>query len=265
MALALTQSLLQEGRCDAAAAAAACGAAFDPKRAYRQFDRNVYQALKDGDDYRETSARWEGWARLGPPAWLPARGDAGPAWRCPCWSGCRCRGMQGQGPAAQHTQQRRTAPHLQLHARALPGATACNCRLPPLTANACQRQRRRYLLAARGAGGVARVHPLGLAYRGASPELLQQATDAALLCSHNYAEGLDAARVQAAAVGWLACREPGQPGCSPSALLEHLGSLAQFERLRKSLKLMRLWVSVAQRRHTLPPRMRRGVPRQLCS
>ena len=91
---------------------------------------------------------------------------------------------------------------------------------------------------------MARIHPLGLAYRGASPELLQLATDAALLCSHNYPEGLDAARVQAAAVGWLACRQAGQPGCSPGALLDHLSSLAQSERLRKSLKLMRLWVSV---------------------
>ena len=72
MALALARSLLQEGRCDAAAAAAACGAAFDPKRAYRQFDRNVYQALQDGDDYRETSARC---GRLG-----QARACCLPAW-----------------------------------------------------------------------------------------------------------------------------------------------------------------------------------------
>jgi hypothetical protein len=60
MTIALTRSLVQQRRCDAAAAAAAYGAAFDTKRMYRQFDRNVYQDLSDGEDYRETSGRCVG-------------------------------------------------------------------------------------------------------------------------------------------------------------------------------------------------------------
>ncbi len=87
-----------------------------------------------------------------------------------------------------------------------------------------------------------RVHPLGLAHRNAEPACLAAAVNAALLSTHNYPDGLDAARVQAAAAAWLAGRQLGEAGCTPTKLLDHLIPLAQGERLRKSLKLMRLWV-----------------------
>lgn len=93
------------------------------------------------------------------------------------------------------------------------------------------------------------MHPLGLAHRNADPACLAAAVNAALLSTHNYPDGLDAARVQAAAAAWLAGRQLGEPGCTPSKFLDHLIPLAQGDRLRKSLKLMRLWVAKVNSKH----------------
>lgn len=49
-----------------------------------------------------------------------------------------------------------------------------------------------------------RIAPVGLAYRNAPPEVLRGAVTAALLATHVHPEAVDAATVQAAAVGLLA-------------------------------------------------------------
>jgi hypothetical protein len=91
MAIALARSLVGEQRCNAAAAASAYGAAFDRSRVYRQFDRNVYLDLRDGEDYRETSGRWG-------PRWLDSW-LAAPAWQASAAIGWHQQASAGIGRA----------------------------------------------------------------------------------------------------------------------------------------------------------------------
>lgn len=55
-----------------------------------------------------------------------------------------------------------------------------------------------------GNGGAMRIAPVGLAYRHASDEVLHQAVEAALLCTHVHPEAIDGAFIQAKAVAILA-------------------------------------------------------------
>ena len=55
-----------------------------------------------------------------------------------------------------------------------------------------------------GNGGAMRIAPIGLAYRHASDEVLRQAVDGALLCTHVHSEAIDGAFIQAKAVAMLA-------------------------------------------------------------
>lgn len=61
-----------------------------------------------------------------------------------------------------------------------------------------------------GSGGAMRIAPVGLAYRNASDELLLQAVEAALLCTHVHPEAIAGAYLQAKAVALLAAADPGK-------------------------------------------------------
>lgn len=58
LAIALAQSLIAAGRCDAATGAGHYGAAFDVSRGYRHMESGVYEALKEGVDHTETASRF---------------------------------------------------------------------------------------------------------------------------------------------------------------------------------------------------------------
>lgn len=59
-----------------------------------------------------------------------------------------------------------------------------------------------------GNGGAMRIAPVGLTYRHASDELLREAVEAALVCTHVHPEAIDGAFVQAKAVATLATTDP---------------------------------------------------------
>ncbi|KAK9824227.1 hypothetical protein WJX72_008668 [[Myrmecia] bisecta] len=86
-------------------------------------------------------------------------------------------------------------------------------------------------------GGAMRIAPVGLAYRNASPAVLEQAVREALLCTHVHPEGVDGAFIQAAAVAALARSTPAGsgPAGSPAALLTLLTPLANTKSMRDKL------------------------------
>ncbi len=51
LALALSRSLVAEGRCNAAAVAAEYARCYDPRRGFREYDLRILDALKEGEDY----------------------------------------------------------------------------------------------------------------------------------------------------------------------------------------------------------------------
>ena len=59
-----------------------------------------------------------------------------------------------------------------------------------------------------GNGGAMRIAPVGLAYRNASNDVLHQAVEAALLCTHIHPEAIDGAFIQAKAIAILATSDP---------------------------------------------------------
>jgi poly(ADP-ribose) glycohydrolase ARH3 len=59
-----------------------------------------------------------------------------------------------------------------------------------------------------GNGGAMRIAPVGLAYRHASDEVLHEAVEAALVCTHVHPEAIDGAFVQAKAVATLTTADP---------------------------------------------------------
>jgi poly(ADP-ribose) glycohydrolase ARH3 len=61
-----------------------------------------------------------------------------------------------------------------------------------------------------GNGGAMRIAPVGLAYRHASDDVLHQAVEAALLCTHVHPEAIDGAFIQARAVATLATTDPAE-------------------------------------------------------
>ena len=59
-----------------------------------------------------------------------------------------------------------------------------------------------------GNGGAMRIAPVGLAYRHAAPEVLYQAVEDALVCTHVHPEAIDGAFIQAKTVAMAATTDP---------------------------------------------------------
>ena len=81
-----------------------------------------------------------------------------------------------------------------------------------------------------GNGGAMRIAPVGLAYRNAAAEVLADAVEDALLCTHVHPEAIDGALVQAKAVAIAAATDP-----------KALGPLVRQHRERRSSGAMRSW------------------------
>ncbi len=83
-----------------------------------------------------------------------------------------------------------------------------------------------------GNGGAMRIAPVGLAYRHASDEVLHQAVEAALLCTHVHPEAIDGAYIQAKAVAVLGTTDPA--GFDRRSFVESLvGQSTRFANQRK--------------------------------
>lgn len=88
-----------------------------------------------------------------------------------------------------------------------------------------------------GNGGAMRIAPVGLAYRHAGGELLHQAVEAALLCTHVHPEAVDGALVQAKAVG-EAAKTADPSGLDVEALPGTLRQLSHTAVMREKLDLL---------------------------
>ncbi len=71
-----------------------------------------------------------------------------------------------------------------------------------------------------GNGGAMRIAPVGLVYRHAAPEVLHQAVEDALVCTHVHPEAIDGAFIQARAVATAATTDPAD--FDPRRLLDEL-------------------------------------------
>lgn len=87
-----------------------------------------------------------------------------------------------------------------------------------------------------GNGGAMRIAPVGLAYRHAAPDILEQAVKDALLCTHVHPEAVDGAFVQARAVGWAAIADPD--GFDPQQLLRELLGAARTTIVQAKLEAL---------------------------
>ncbi len=87
-----------------------------------------------------------------------------------------------------------------------------------------------------GNGGAMRIAPVGLAYRNAPPEILQEAVEDALLCTHVHPEALDGALVQAKAVAIAATASPDS--FDPNAMLQTLLPVCRTEIMAARLKVL---------------------------
>jgi poly(ADP-ribose) glycohydrolase ARH3 len=83
-------------------------------------------------------------------------------------------------------------------------------------------------------GGVMRIAPVGLAFRHAQPEMLREAVRQALLPTHTHADAIDAACVQAYAIGILAKHTHGE--IKPLDLLTLMESFATGSVLKQKLQ-----------------------------
>ncbi len=87
-----------------------------------------------------------------------------------------------------------------------------------------------------GNGGAMRIAPVGLVYRHAAPELLHQAVEDALLCTHVHPEAVDGAFIQARAVAVAATGSPAD--FDPHALLRELHELGRTAVVRSKLEVL---------------------------
>ena len=85
-----------------------------------------------------------------------------------------------------------------------------------------------------GNGGAMRISPVGLAYRHATPEVLHQAVEGALVCTHVHPEAIDGAFIQAKAVAVAATTEPAE--FDPQRLLVELHEASRTDILRAKLE-----------------------------
>lgn len=84
-----------------------------------------------------------------------------------------------------------------------------------------------------GNGGAMRIAPVGLAYRHATAEVLREAVEDALVCTHVHPEGIDGAVVQARAVA-LAASMPSE-SLDPPAFVRALLDVCQTNVMRAKL------------------------------
>jgi poly(ADP-ribose) glycohydrolase ARH3 len=87
-----------------------------------------------------------------------------------------------------------------------------------------------------GNGGAMRIAPVGLAYRHAPDEILQEAVEDALLCTHVHPEAIDGAPVQAKAVAIAATTSP--EAVDPAKLIPGLLPLCRTETMAAKLKTL---------------------------
>ena len=87
-----------------------------------------------------------------------------------------------------------------------------------------------------GNGGAMRIAPVGLAYRHASDDVLRQAVEAALLCTHVHPEAIDGAVIQAKAVAMLATADPD--GLDRRRLVETLVGQSKTFVIQRKLEIL---------------------------
>jgi poly(ADP-ribose) glycohydrolase ARH3 len=87
-----------------------------------------------------------------------------------------------------------------------------------------------------GNGGAMRIAPVGLAYRHAADDVLRQAVEAALLCTHVHPEAIDGAFIQAKAVAMLATTSPG--GLDRRRLVETLTGQSKTFVVKRKLEIL---------------------------
>ena len=87
-----------------------------------------------------------------------------------------------------------------------------------------------------GNGGAMRIAPVGLAYRHATPEILHEAVEDALLCTHVHPEAVDGAFVQAKAVARAAIAGPAE--FDPQGLLRELHEASRTDIVRSKLEAL---------------------------
>jgi poly(ADP-ribose) glycohydrolase ARH3 len=87
-----------------------------------------------------------------------------------------------------------------------------------------------------GNGGAMRIAPVGLAYCHAAPEVLHQAVEDALLCTHVHPEAIDGAFVQAKAVASAATTDPGD--FDPERLVRELHGVSRTTMVQAKLEAL---------------------------
>jgi len=87
-----------------------------------------------------------------------------------------------------------------------------------------------------GNGGAMRIAPVGLAYRHAASDVLHQAVEDALVCTHVHVEAIDGAFIQAKAVATAAIGDPA--GFDPHGLLTELHEAARSDIVRMKLEAL---------------------------
>lgn len=84
-----------------------------------------------------------------------------------------------------------------------------------------------------GNGGAMRIAPVGLAYRHASDDVLAEAVEDALLCTHVHPEAIDGALVQAKAVAIAATTTPTT--FAPANMVQTLAGVCRTETMQAKL------------------------------
>lgn len=87
-----------------------------------------------------------------------------------------------------------------------------------------------------GNGGAMRIAPVGLAYRRAGPDILHQAVEDALVCTHVHPEAVDGAFIQATAVGRAVSTRPSD--FHPEEWLGNLHTASRTGVLRAKLEIV---------------------------
>ncbi len=87
-----------------------------------------------------------------------------------------------------------------------------------------------------GNGGAMRIAPVGLAYRHADLEVLHQAVEDALLCTHVHTEAIDGAFIQARAVAVAATTSLAE--FAPQRLLDDLHEMSRTTIVRSKLEAL---------------------------
>jgi poly(ADP-ribose) glycohydrolase ARH3 len=87
-----------------------------------------------------------------------------------------------------------------------------------------------------GNGGAMRIAPVGLAYRYASAEILEEAVEDALLCTHVHPEAIDGALVQAKAVALAATAQPR--AFVPEDFVRSLAAVCRTDVMAAKLKVL---------------------------